>query len=340
MLNLVKKTIESTPLIAIVVALAAVPLVVSNQYFLQIGVFVGIYVILVSSLNLLNGYVGMMAIGHAAFYGIGAYASTKLMMDAHAPFLLAFLGAGLIAGAFGYLLGRPTLRLEGIYLALATLAFNLIVWLVLLNWNSFTNGPLGIRSIPAPDLFGWVPQSRGDFFYLMLGLVCIVIFVISRLVDSRFGRALVAIREDQLAAAATGINVTRLKVQAFVISAFFAGLAGAFYAHFVGYISPDSFMIAESFVLLTMLALGGQGNIVGPIVGAAVLVILPEVFRSVSEYRMLLYGIVLIAVILTRPRGLFGGYHYNFRLNLFDRAAKRNYRGDQFLPTDDSEEAA
>lgn len=336
--RILKNGVENSPILALLLVLTAFPLFVQNQYVLQIAVFVGIYIILALSLNLLNGYVGLMAIGHAGFYGIGAYASAKLMIDLDLPFLVSFLAAGVVAGFFGYLLGRPTLRLEGIYLALATLGFNLIVWLVLLNWNSFTNGPLGIKDIPAPNLFGWQVDTRLEYYYFMLGLASCVVFTIARLANSRFGRALVAIREDQLAAAANGVNVTRYKVQAFVISAAYAGIAGAFYAHFIRYISPDSFTQFESFILLAMLALGGQGNILGPIVGAVILIIIPEVFRTFSEYRMLMYGVVLIAVILLRPQGLFGGHQYSLALKIFDKGERRYDRGDKFLPEEIGEQ--
>ncbi|MCB1496551.1 MAG: branched-chain amino acid ABC transporter permease [Bauldia sp.] len=330
--QIVKNALENSPLILFLAALVAAPFVISNQYVLQIMIFIGIYVILAQSLNLLNGYIGLIAIGHAGFYGIGAYTSAMLTVDMGAPFEVAFLAAGLVAGAFGWALGRPTLRLEGIYLALATLGFNIIVWLVLLNWNGFTGGPLGIKDIPRPSVFGWEVDTRIENYFFVLAVVAVVVFTMARLVNSRFGRALVAIREDQLAAAAMGVNVTRYKVQAFVISAFYAGIAGACYAHSVRYISPDSFTMLESFILLAILALGGSGNMIGPIVGAAILIAIPELFRAVSEYRMLLYGLVLIIVMQVRPQGLFGGHHYDLRLRLFDRRQRKAYRGDVFLP--------
>jgi branched-chain amino acid transport system permease protein len=330
--QIVKDTLENSPLILFLAALVIAPFVIPNQYIVQIMVFIGIYVILAQSLNLLNGYIGLIAIGHAGFYGIGAYTSAKLNVDAGLPFELAFLCSGLVAGAFGWALGRPTLRLEGIYLALATLGFNLIVWLVLLNWNSFTGGPLGIKDIPRPTVLGWQVDTRAEYYFFILAVVVTVVFTMARLVSSRFGRALVAIREDQLAAAAMGVDVTRYKVQAFVISAFYAGIAGACYAHFVRYISPDSFTMLESFILLAILAFGGSGNMIGPIVGAAILIAIPELFRAVAEYRMLLYGLVLIIVMQVRPQGLFGGHQYNLRLRLFDRGPRRTYRGDAFFP--------
>lgn len=329
--KLLRETIANSPLLAVLILLLAVPLFVSNQYYLQVMIFVGIYVVLVSSLNLLNGYIGLLAIGHAAFYGIGAYASAKLSIDFGMPFLAAFFLSGVITAGFGYLLGRPTLGLSGVFLALATLGFNVIVWLILLNWMDFANGPLGIMSIPPPILFGYEIESRTDYYYLALVMVVMTLFSMYRLVSSRFGRALVAIREDELAARASGIDSTRYKLQAFIISAFYAGLAGSFYAHFVKYVSPDSFTHMESFTILAMLALGGGGNLIGPVAGAVILVMVPEVFRLLHEYRMFVYGGVLVGVMLVRPAGLFGGRGFSFRLRIFDEKEKTYARGDRFL---------
>lgn len=331
-MKFIQEIIENSPILTLLLILFLVPLAVTNTYILQIMIFIGIYVILVSSLNLLNGYAGMIAIGHAGFYAIGAYASAMLMIDLNFPFVLAFIGGGLITGMFGYLIGKPTLKVEGIYLALATLGFNLVTWLVLLNWTSFTNGAMGIKSIPNPNIFGWNVDTKAEFYYFILMLVVVVIFSMNRLVNSRFGWALIAIREDQLAASAAGIDVEGYKIKIFVISAFYAGLAGGFYAHFITYIHPDSFTHLETFIILTMLALGGAGNMVGPIVGAALLVVVPELFREFSQYRMLSYGLVLIAVILLRPQGLFGAHKYNLRLNIFNKQEKKQYKGDNFLP--------
>lgn len=334
--KVLRETIANSPLLGLLVILLAAPAFISNQYILQIMIFVGLYIVLVSSLNLLNGYVGLLAIGHAAFYGIGAYASAKLNMELGLPFLVTFFLSGAIAGAFGYLLGKPTLKLTGVYLALATLGFNIIVWLILLNWMDFTNGPLGIMDIPPPNLFGYEIETRTDYYYLALAMVVFTLFSIHRLVSSRFGRALIAIREDELAAKASGIDTTRYKIQAFIISAFYAGLAGSFYAHFVKYISPDSFTQVESFTILAMLALGGGGNLVGPVVGATILAVVPEMFRFLQEYRMFVYGGILVAVMLIRPTGLFGGRSYNFRLRIFDEKEKTYERGDKFLESADA----
>jgi branched-chain amino acid transport system permease protein len=335
MTGTLRRILANSPYLAIVAIIALIPLFIRNLYYIQILIFIGIYSILALSLNLLNGYVGLLSIGHAAFYGIGAYASAKLVMEVGLPFPLAMLGSGLIAGVFGYLIAKPTLRLSGIYLTLATLGFNMIFFLVLQNWMGFTNGPLGIMDIPPPSIFGYVIESRIQYYYLIFFLVLLTIGSMHRLMTCRFGRALVGIRENELAAEAMGVHTTRYKIQAFVLAAFYAGIAGSYYAHFIKYISPDSFYIYESFILLAMLAFGGQGNLIGPVVGAAILIIIPEVFRFLQEYRMLVYGSVLVIMMLVRRQGLLGGKSYSLRLTRFDDQQQAVYsRGDKFLPTE------
>jgi branched-chain amino acid transport system permease protein len=335
MARIFRRILANLPYIAIVAIIALIPLFISNLYYIQILIFIGIYSILALSLNLLNGYIGLLSIGHAAFYGIGAYASAKLVMEAGIPFPLAMLGSGIIAGIFGYLIAKPTLRLSGIYMTLATLGFNMISFLVLQNWMSFTNGPLGIMDIPPPSIFGYVIESRVQYYYLIFFLVLLTIGSMHRLMTCRFGRALVGIRENELAAEAMGVHTTRYKIQAFVLAAFYAGIAGSYYAHFIKYISPDSFYIYESFILLAMLAFGGQGNLIGPVVGAATLIVIPELFRFLQEYRMLVYGSVLIIMMLVRRQGLLGGKNYSLRLTRFDDQQQAVYsRGDKFLPAD------
>lgn len=330
-----RSILANSPYLIIIALLAVVPAVVTNLYHIQVMIFIGIYIILTLSLNLLNGYVGLLSIGHAAFYGIGAYASAKLVMEAGLPFPLAMPGAGAVAGLFGYLIAKPTLRLSGIYMTLATLGFNMICFLILQNWMSFTNGPLGIMDIPPPNIFGYEIETRVQYYYLIFSLVLLTVVSMHRLMTCRFGRALVSIRENELAAEAMGVHTTRYKIQAFVLAAFFAGIAGSYYAHFIKYISPDSFYIYESFILLAMLAFGGQGNLIGPVVGAAVLIIIPELIRFLQEYRMLVYGGVLIIMMLVRRQGLLGGREYSLRLRWFDEPEKVVYtRGDKFLPTE------
>ncbi|MCP4625031.1 MAG: branched-chain amino acid ABC transporter permease [bacterium] len=335
MTGILRRILANSPYLAIVSVIALIPLFIRNTYYIQILIFIGLYSILALSLNLLNGYVGLLSIGHAAFYGIGAYASAKLVMEVGLPFPLAMFGSGIIAGIFGYLIAKPTLRLSGIYMTLATLGFNMIFFLVLQNWMSFTNGPLGIMDIPPPSIFGYVIESRIQYYYLIFFLLLLTIGSMHRLMTCRFGRALVGIRENELAAEAMGVHTTRYKIQAFVLAAFYAGIAGSYYAHFVKYISPDSFYIYESFILLAMLAFGGQGNLIGPVVGAAILIVIPEVFRFLQEYRMLVYGSVLIIMMLVRRQGLLGGKNYSLRLTRFDDQQEAVYaRGDKFLPAE------
>ena len=328
--------LANSPYLAVVAALVIVPPFIGNMYYLQVMVFIGIYVILALSLNLLNGYVGLLSIGHASFYAIGAYTSAKLTIEAGVPWFPALIGAGAVAGLFGYLIAKPTLRLSGIYMTLVTLGFNMILFLVLQVWMSFTNGPLGIMNIPPPSVFGYTLISRIQYYYLILILVLLTLFSMHRLMTCRFGRALLSIRENELAAEAMGVDTTRYKIQAFVLSAFYAGIAGSFYAHFVKFISPDSFTISESFVLLAMLAFGGQGNLIGPVVGAATLILIPEIFRPLQEYRMFVYGGILVLMMLVRRQGLLGGRPYSLRLSWFDDPETMVYsRGDKFLPEEE-----
>jgi branched-chain amino acid transport system permease protein len=290
----------------VVVALALLPTVLTNEYFLNIAVLAGIYVILTSSLNITNGYTGLFSFGHAAFYGIGAYTAAILATRAGWGFWLTLPAAGVVAAAFGAALAVPTLRLSGIFLALVTIGFQEIAYLVTLNWMGLTRGPMGIPGIPPPSLVGFEFRGNTPFLYLVLALDILVIFVLSRIVTSRIGRAFVAIREDELAAQASGIATFRTKVQAFMIATFFAGIAGAVFAHHARFVSADSFRLDETFAILTMLVVGGMGSLLGPVIGAVVLVVLPEASRFLAEYRGVVYGLILIAVILFRPEGIAG----------------------------------
>ena len=290
-------------------ALAAallVPAVLRSEYVLNTAVLAGIYVILAASLNITNGYTGLFSFGHAAFYGIGAYTAAILATRLGWGCALTLPAAAVVAALFGAALALITLRLSGIFLALVTIGFQEITFLVTLNWIALTRGPMGIPGVPPPALGGYELRGNTGYYYLILALDVLTLFVVARVVTSRVGRAFVAIREDELAAQASGLPTFRLKVLAFVIATFFAGLAGAFFAHHARFVSADSFRLDETFVILTMLIVGGLGSFLGPIVGAVALVILPEVSRVLAEYRGVVYGLVLIAVILFRPEGVAG----------------------------------
>lgn len=292
--------------LALLAAAALLPVVVRSEYLLNTAVLAGIYVILTSSLNITNGYTGLFSFGHAAFYGIGAYTAAILATRLGAGFWLTLPMAGLAAALFGAALAVPTLRLSGIFLALVTIGFQEITFLLTLNWIWLTRGPMGIPGVPPPRIFGFELGGNTGYYYLVLALDVLTLFVLSRVVTSRVGRAFVAIREDELAAQASGIPTFRMKVLSFVIATFFAGLAGAVFAHHARFVSADSFKLDETFVILTMLIVGGMGSFLGPIIGAVALVILPEVSRFLAEYRGVVYGLILIGVILFRPEGVAG----------------------------------
>jgi branched-chain amino acid transport system permease protein len=290
----------------ILAGLLVLPLFVKSEYILNIGVYAGIYVILASSLNITNGYTGLFSFGHAAFYGIGAYTAGILSTRYDFPFLLTLPLAGIVAAIFGAAIALPTLRLRGIFLALVTIGFQQITFLVIMNWIGLTRGPMGIPGIPPASILGWEPSGNRGYYYLILAIDLIVLFLIARIINSRVGRTFVAIREDELAAQSISINTFHAKILSFVIATFFAGIAGAFFAHHARFISADSFRLEETFLILTMLIVGGMGSFLGPVIGAVFLVILPEIFRFLLEYRGVVYGLIMIATILFRPEGIAG----------------------------------
>lgn len=277
-----------------------------NPYLMRVGVLALLYATLSVSLNLVNGYTGLFSLGHAAFYGIGAYTSGLLALNLNLPFWLSFLMAGIVAMLFGALVSLPAARLRGIYLAIITLAFAEITRLLIINLQWLTRGPFGLPGIPPPTLFGYEITSDAGIYLISLALLLLTVYVIERIMHARPGYALLAIREDEQAAAASGIKVFRYKVLAFAIAAFFAGLAGSVYAHYTRFISHDSFTLNESFAVLSMLVFGGIGSTPGAILGAFLLTAIPEVFRFAADYRMVIYGVVLTLVILFRPQGLLG----------------------------------
>ena len=301
-----------------------------QSYLMRVGILALLYAVLTVSLNLVNGFTGLFSLGHAAFYGVGAYASALLALRLGWPFLLAIISAAVVAALFGLLLSLPSVRLRGIYLAIVTLAFAEIVRLKLINLQDLTRGPFGLPGIPSPDLFGVKLVSDFSVFLLALVLLLVAVYVVESIVHSRVGDALLAIRDDEQAAAACGIPIFRYKVLAFVTAAFIAGLAGSLYAHYTRFISPDSFTLNESFIVLSMLVLGGLGSTAGAVLGAVILTALPEFFRFAAEYRMLIYGIVLTLVILFRPQGVLGSTAFTtpgLRLPSLGRLARGGLRG-------------
>ena len=288
------------------IILLGFPFIITSQYLLRISIMVGIYMILASSLNIVNGFAGMFSLGHGAFFGIGAYTSALITIHLGIPFWVAMIASGIVAGIFGAFLGLATLRLRAIFLAFATLGFGEITRIIVLNWISLTRGPMGITGIPIPKILGLTFDSNIYYYYFVLLFLIFTIVIIYRLYNSRIGRSFVAIREDEIAAKSMGVYVFGNKILAFTIACFIAGMAGSLYAHFARYISADQFGINESFSILTMVALGGTGSIAGPLIGALTLVLLPEIFRFLVEFRMVLYGVILILVMVIKPEGIAG----------------------------------
>ena len=287
----------------VMAALIALPWIEPDKFALHVLSLIAIASIAAMGLQVLLGYSGQLSIGQAAFYGIGAYTSALLTTKLGVSFPLALLAAG-IAASLASLLMVPITRLTGAYLAVATLGFSIIVYLVIKNEEWLTGGSYGFISIPRADLFGHVLRDPISSYYLNVGVAAVVYFTFARISGSRFGRAINAIRQDPDAALASGIRVTLLKSECFVIAAFVAGLAGSLYAHEVRYLAPNDFTFWKSIEILIMVVIGGVGSLPGAILGAAVVVGLPEYLRAIGDYRMLVFGAILIATMLFGEGGL------------------------------------
>lgn len=268
--------------------------ILTNPYYNQVLTTMGIFLIAALGLHLITGITGQFSFGHAAFLSIGAYSSALMSIYLHTPFFLNMFMGGLAAAFFGILLGIPSMRLTGDYLGITTLGFGEIVRIVFIN-TKITGGAMGLGGIPK--------ETNIAVVYI---LVVLTIFCLYRIQNSRFGRALVAIREDDIAAETMGINVYWYKIKAFAVGTFFAGVSGALFAHMMQYINPSDFGFSRSFDILNFVVLGGLGSIPGTILGTAVLSLAPEFLRFVKEYRMLIYGALMIMMMIFRPYGLLG----------------------------------
>ena len=278
----------------------------------------GIYIILTTSLNLVAGYTGLFSFCHGAFYGIGAYAGALLSVKLGFPFWAEVVVAASIAGIGGLVVGFPALRVRGGYLALATYGFAVIIFTVLNNWDSVTRGPLGIRGIPQVEIFGFVFSSLRSFALLVGLFVFITIYCLRRLTKSSFGKVLLSIREDETAALAIGKDIARFKVLSFIVGAFFAGVAGTLYAHYIRYIDPMAFQAKESFLVYSMVILGGRGSLLGSVLAAIILVVLPEALRFLglpsfyaAQLRQMIYGALVVLIVIYRPHGILGKSRYS-----------------------------
>jgi branched-chain amino acid transport system permease protein len=298
-----------------------------GRYMIDVGILVLTYVMLGWGLNIVVGLAGLLDLGYVAFYAVGAYSYALLATTFHLGFWTALPIAGLLAACWGVMLGFPVLRLRGDYLAIVTLAFGEIIRVVLLNWTHLTGGPNGISDIPRPTLFGLKFSGSGDpdtfasffhieysvtqrfvfLYYVILGLALLTNWASLRLRRLPLGRAWEALREDEIACRALGINVTTTKLTAFAMGALFGGFAGAFFATRQGFVSPESFTFIESALVLSIVVLGGLGSQLGVALAALVMLGGSELFRGFAEYRMLIFGIALVVMMILRPRGLVAG---------------------------------
>jgi branched-chain amino acid transport system permease protein len=287
------------------------------DYLFHIIVLIGIYSILALSTDILVGQLGLLSICQAAFFGIGAYTSALLAVRAGLPFPVGLIAGGCCAAAASLVVSLPSLRLHDDYFVIATFGFQTIVLGVLVNWIDLTRGPLGIPAIPEPSIFGLSVRSPLAFVILVSGIALPAYWLVRRLASSPFGRVLRAIREDEVFARSLGKNTLRFKVTAFAVSAMLAALGGSLYAHYVTYIDPTSFSVTESILLVSIVIIGGAGSQSGPVLGATLIVLLPEALRLVGlpssvagPMRQVAYGVLLVTVLMFLPRGMAGGYDF------------------------------
>jgi len=304
------------PLLGLLAAAALLFPWLVDTYQANIMVLALIFVVLGLGLNITVGLAGLLDLGYVAFFAVGAY--TYALVNQHTGLgFWACLPLGGLAGCFfGVLLGFPILRLRGDYLAIVTLGFGSIAKIVIENWEDVTGGAKGIANIPRPGLFGLelsIDAVTTYTYYLMIGMVLFTIFVTNRLKNSRIGRAWMALREDEIACVAMGIDMARTKLSAYALGAFWAGLVGVIFAARNTYINPNSFTFMESAIVLSIVVLGGMGSIVGVIIAALVLILLPEYLRAFSEYRMLIFGAVMVLMMIFRPQGLISNQRRSYQ---------------------------
>lgn len=268
------------------------------EYLLHILILIGIYIILSVSLNLISGYTGLLSVAHAAFYGIGAYVAALLALQFKTHFLVNLLCGALLAGLFGIIVALPSLRIHDDYFVIATFAFQVLTFSVLNNWVALTGGPLGLPGIPQPVLFGMAISSHLQFLLLVSCFAALTFLIAQRLVHSPYGRVLKAIREDEVFAASLGKDVTKYKIQIFIVGASLASVAGGLYAYYITFIDPTSFTVVEAIFIISIVIIGGTGSLWGSVVGAAMLVVIPEMLRFLgmpsaiaANIRQILYGV-------------------------------------------------
>ncbi len=311
------------PMLTAIAVFALVFPFIFSSYQVNIMTTALMYVMLGLGLNIVVGLAGLLDLGYVAFYAVGAYSYALLNYHFHLGFWTLLPVSAMLAATFGVLLGFPVLRLRGDYLAIVTLGFGEIIRLILENYNEFSFGPSGIANIPRPGFFGIKFSLEGAItyvYFLMIGMTLFTIFVVNRLQNSRIGRAWIALREDEIACQAMGIDKTKTKLTAFALGATWAGMAGAIFAAKTTFVNPASFTFLESAMILSIVVLGGMGSILGVILGAMLLILLPEYLRAFSDYRMLLFGAIMVVMMVFRPQGLVSNVRrtYQFKQDFQD----------------------
>lgn len=294
--------IKGNSILYVAVAGIIIPLVTKNTYFTHMLVMSIMFAILASSLNIAVGLTGLSNLAHATFFGVGAYVAAILSSRFGVPFYITLIAGGLVATVFGLILGAPTLRLKGVFLALATIAFGNTMRILEINWISVTNGPMGVTGILPAIVGGW-RFSRTAYIYYGLALLLLSMYITKRIIRSKIGRAFLAVKYDETLARSMGVNITLYKVGAYVLSACLAGMAGTIYAHYAAFISPDTFTMADSTTVLCMVILGGTGSVAGPVVGAIILTLAPEILRFAQLYRIVFIGILMVVTVIAKERG-------------------------------------
>ena len=309
---------DSLTLLILTVCLVIFPFIVTNTYYISTMVFVGINGIIAIGLSLLMGYAGQISIGHAAFFGLGAYTSAVLTakLGFH-PWGAFFMGI-LLSSCVALIIGIPSLKLKGHYLAMATLGFGEITYIVFNELTDITGGPSGIGGIPKISLAGYTMNTDIKYYFFVWAFLLLILTLSLNLIHSRIGRALRSIHDSEVAANAMGVNTSKLKIQVFMISAVFGSVAGSLYTHYVTFVSPSSFGLFFSILLVMMVVIGGMHSVWGALIGATLLTILPEFLRALKDFEIFVYGAVLLLIMIFLPRGLIGGLEY-----LFNRLIKK-----------------
>jgi len=306
-----RKEIRTISVFSLVIMAILVPLIIPDEYFIHLLINAGLFYMLVAGLNLLVGYLGKLTLGHTAFLGIGAYTAALLNLKLGATFPITLTASILISFVISLLFGLIVLRLRGPYFVIVSLCFAEMLAIVAINWISLTNGPMGLPGVEPPKfyfpgLFEIYLDTKISFYYLIFILIVFITYIISRLVHSTVGRAIISLRENENLAESIGVSAFRYGLIIFVIASVFAGVAGCFYAHYVSYVNPEIFSFSYMCTMLVMLVTGGKGTIIGPFLGCIIFTVLPEALRVAKAYRDPIFGIILIIVAIFFSQGMAG----------------------------------